>query len=81
MEFRHGPLSVTGSSSLVWFFGAPPVGLVAEIAATGGIVEQSGLDPMAHLVLAQRLAAALAQRRGLDPDAPRNLTRSIVLTS
>jgi fructoselysine-6-P-deglycase FrlB-like protein len=38
------------------------------------------LDPMADLVLAQRFAVALAASRGLNPDAPRHLTRSVVLT-
>jgi fructoselysine-6-P-deglycase FrlB-like protein len=38
------------------------------------------LDPMADLILAQRFAIALATGRGLDPDVPRNLTRSVVLT-
>ncbi|MFE9429346.1 sugar isomerase, partial [Kitasatospora sp. NPDC006697] len=33
------------------------------------------------LVRAQRLAVALAEAQGLDPDQPRNLTRSIVLTT
>lgn len=37
------------------------------------------LDPMAALILAQRFAVAAAIRRGLDPDAPRHLTRSVVL--
>ncbi|WP_091552458.1 SIS domain-containing protein [Micromonospora pattaloongensis] len=37
------------------------------------------LDPMADLILAQRFAVALATTRGLDPDAPRHLTRSVVL--
>ncbi|GAB7049675.1 SIS domain-containing protein [Catenuloplanes indicus] len=37
------------------------------------------LDPMADLILAQRFAVSLAAARGLDPDAPRNLTRSVVL--
>ena len=37
------------------------------------------LDPMADLILAQRFAVALAAGRGLDPDRPRNLTRSVVL--
>ena len=36
------------------------------------------LDPMADLVVAQRLAVRLATDRGLDPDFPRNLTRSVV---
>jgi len=37
------------------------------------------VDPMADLILAQRFAVALATSRGLDPDAPRHLTRSVVL--
>ncbi|MER7330978.1 MULTISPECIES: sugar isomerase [unclassified Micromonospora] len=37
------------------------------------------LDPMADLILAQRFAVALATSRGLDPDAPRHLSRSVVL--
>src|SRR5436309_1417979 len=36
MEYRHGPVSVTGSESVVWLFGPPPDGLAAEIAAAGG---------------------------------------------
>ncbi|MFY1634519.1 SIS domain-containing protein [Solwaraspora sp. WMMB335] len=38
------------------------------------------LDPMADLILAQRFAVALATSRGLDPDNPRHLSRSVVLT-
>jgi len=80
MEFRHGPISVISADSLVWFFGPPPPGLPEEVAPMGALIETSIMDPMAHLVLAQRLAVALAESRGLDPDAPRNLTRSIVLS-
>jgi fructoselysine-6-P-deglycase FrlB-like protein len=43
---------------------------------TGG---RTPLDPMADLVLAQRVAVLLATSQGLDPDHPRNLTRSVVL--
>jgi glucosamine 6-phosphate synthetase-like amidotransferase/phosphosugar isomerase protein len=32
------------------------------------------------LVLIQRTAAAIAETRGLDPDHPRNLSRSVVLS-
>jgi fructoselysine-6-P-deglycase FrlB-like protein len=38
------------------------------------------LDPMADLVVAQRVAVLFATSQGLDPDHPRNLTRSVVLT-
>ncbi|WP_127498567.1 SIS domain-containing protein [Actinoplanes solisilvae] len=37
------------------------------------------LDPMADLVVAQRVAVLLATSQGLDPDHPRNLTRAVVL--
>ncbi|MEV4345577.1 sugar isomerase [Actinoplanes sp. NPDC049596] len=37
------------------------------------------LDPMADLVVAQRVAVLLATSQGLDPDRPRNLTRSVIL--
>jgi fructoselysine-6-P-deglycase FrlB-like protein len=37
------------------------------------------LDPMADLIVAQRFAVLLATSQGLDPDAPRHLTRSVVL--
>ena len=79
MEFRHGPISVVGERSAVWLFGPPPAGLVDEITATGALVVRADIDPMADLVNAQRLAVVLAERKGLDPDSPRHLTRSIVL--
>jgi fructoselysine-6-P-deglycase FrlB-like protein len=37
-------------------------------------------DPLIELVQAQRLAVALAEQRGLDPDSPRHLSRSIILS-
>ena len=80
MEYRHGPLSVTGPGSVVWLLGPVPDGLPAEVAAAGGLAWQSGRDPMAELVVVQRLAATVARARGLDPDRPRNLTRSVILT-
>jgi fructoselysine-6-P-deglycase FrlB-like protein len=79
MDYRHGPVSIAQPGRLVWSFGPPPGGLEAEVAATGATFVSSDLDPMAQLVVAQRLAVALAERRGLDPDRPRHLTRSVVL--
>ena len=79
MEFRHGPISVVGRTSTVWIFGTPPPGLLEDLQVTGAHVESSGLDPMADLIRAQRLAVALAEAKGLNPDEPRNLTRSVLL--
>ena len=79
MEYRHGPISIAQPGRLTWVFGPVPEGLGEEVAATGAELVSSQWDPMAHLVLAQRLAVARAAARGLDPDAPRNLTRSVIL--
>ncbi|MEV0715448.1 SIS domain-containing protein [Asanoa sp. NPDC050611] len=81
MDYRHGPIAIAAPGRAVWSLGAPPPGLAGEVAATGAQFVDGGatLDPMAELILAQRFAVALAAHRGLDPDAPRNLTRSVVL--
>jgi len=79
MEYRHGPISITGPDRVAWAFGALPEGLAAQIAETGGHLEASALDPMADLIRVQRLAVAIAEARGLDPDQPRHLTRSVIL--
>ncbi|GAA3232540.1 sugar isomerase [Actinocorallia longicatena] len=79
MEYRHGPISVTDSSSVTWFFGGAPEGLAGQVEKAGAIVSVSDLDPVADLVRAQRLAVAVAEAKNLNPDEPRNLTRSIIL--
>jgi fructoselysine-6-P-deglycase FrlB-like protein len=79
MEYRHGPVAVTEPGSVVWLFGPAPDGLAREIAAAGGLAWQSREDPMAELVWVHRLAAVAARARGLDPDRPRNLSRSVIL--
>jgi fructoselysine-6-P-deglycase FrlB-like protein len=84
MDFRHGPISISAPGRAVWSFGPVPAGLADDVARTGATFISDaglgGLDPMASLIVAQRLAVALAEHRGLDPDAPRNLTRSVVLS-
>jgi len=83
MEYRHGPISVTGPGRVAWWFGDPaalPSGLADEIARTGGQLVALGRDPLSDLVVVHRLAAALASARGLDPDNPRHLARSVILT-
>ncbi|HEX4787727.1 MAG TPA: hypothetical protein VH372_04650 [Actinospica sp.] len=79
MEYRHGPIGITGPNRVAWAFGPLPAGLDAQIAATGDHLEAAALDPMADLIRVQRLAVAIAEARGLDPDRPRHLTRSVIL--
>ncbi|MFD7494120.1 SIS domain-containing protein [Streptomyces sp. NPDC059832] len=80
MEYRHGPISIATSGTATWMFGTAPEGLAEQVLATGARWVESGLDPLAELVRVQRLAIARAAARGLDPDSPRHLTRSVVLT-
>ncbi|MFD7771759.1 SIS domain-containing protein [Streptomyces sp. NPDC059787] len=79
MEYRHGPISITTSTTATWMFGDAPEGLARQVRDTGGLWIEGTLDPLAELVRVQRLAVAVAAARGLDPDRPRHLTRSVVL--
>jgi glutamine---fructose-6-phosphate transaminase (isomerizing) len=81
LDYRHGPIAMAGTTSLVWGFGPMPDDLLADVASTGAVVVSSSADPLAQLVLAQRFAVAKAQSEGLDPDRPRNLTRSVILSN
>lgn len=80
MEYRHGPISIAAPGRVVWVFGAAPAGLADEVRRTGAHVEVSDGDPLVSLVRAHRVAEAVAHARGLDPDRPRNLDRSVILT-
>jgi fructoselysine-6-P-deglycase FrlB-like protein len=79
MEYRHGPISTAGPGAAVWFLDPPPEGLAAEVVATGATAIESPVDPLIALVGVQRLALAIAEGRGLDPDNPPHLTRAVVL--
>ncbi|MFD4523647.1 SIS domain-containing protein [Streptomyces sp. NPDC058470] len=80
MEYRHGPISVTTHGTATWMLGQAPEGLAEQVRATGGLWVAGELDPLAELVRAQRLAVAVATACGLNPDRPRHLTRSVILT-
>ena len=79
MEYRHGPIAIAAPGRVTWHFGDAPAGLADEVGATGARFEAGRLDAMAELVRAQRVALARARAKGLDPDSPRNLTRSVIL--
>jgi fructoselysine-6-P-deglycase FrlB-like protein len=80
MEYRHGPMSVPDVPTLVWSLDPLDAELHADVVASGATVVTSQNDPMVELILIQRLAVALARSRGLNPDAPRLLARSVVLS-
>lgn len=80
LEYRHGPLSAAHPGSVIWALGEVPADLLADLAVSGAAVRTSGRDALAELVEVQRVAVATALARGLDPDNPRHLTRSVVLS-
>ncbi|GAA2254566.1 SIS domain-containing protein [Streptomyces indiaensis] len=79
MEYRHGPISISTTGTATWMLGDAPDGLAEEVRGTGALWVAGRLDPLAELIRVQRLAVALAASRGLDPDSPRHLTRSVIL--
>jgi fructoselysine-6-P-deglycase FrlB-like protein len=79
LEYRHGPISVSDSGTVVWALGEVPSSLLADARRTGAMVIASDADPLTALTCAQRLAAELAARKGIDPDQPRALSRSVIL--
>jgi fructoselysine-6-P-deglycase FrlB-like protein len=79
LEYRHGPISVSDETSVVWALGPVPSSLLADARRTGATVLASAADPLVGLTGAQRLAVDLAERQGIDPDHPRALSRSVIL--
>lgn len=79
MELRHGPISALGNRTVLWSMDAIDPGLARQAAATGAAVISGGTDPVAELVRVHLAAGELAAARGLDPDAPLHLTRSVIL--
>jgi glutamine---fructose-6-phosphate transaminase (isomerizing) len=79
LDYRHGPIATATPDSLVWILGTPPAGLIEQIEATGATVVATGQDPLVDLVALHRLSLELAASKGLDPDTPRNLQRSVIL--
>jgi|LSQX01.2.fsa_nt_gb fructoselysine-6-P-deglycase FrlB-like protein len=77
MEYRHGPIAVAEPGRLVWMLCPTPYGLAERIRQTGATLIECHRDPMAELILTQRLAVGRAMKLGLSPDVPRNLARVI----
>ncbi|MEI3843266.1 MULTISPECIES: SIS domain-containing protein [unclassified Microbacterium] len=79
MEYRHGPIAIAAPGRIAWQFGTAPDGLAGQVEATGARFVQHPIDPLADLARLHRVALDRALARGLDPDQPRNLTRSVIL--
>ena len=83
LEYRHGPLAAADERTLVWCLDpqddALSAAVLRDVRPSGATVRCTGDDPLIVAAQAQLLALRLAALRGIDPDAPRNLVRAIVL--
>ncbi|MDR6637689.1 SIS domain-containing protein [Paenarthrobacter nitroguajacolicus] len=79
MEYRHGPISIAAPGRVTWLFGAQPEGLDNDMAVTGALYVHTGKHPLAELARVHKVTLERARVRGLNPDLPRNLTRSVIL--
>lgn len=81
MEYRHGPISIAAPGRVTWIFGPQPEGLDADMSRTGALYVNTGKHPLAELARVHKVTLERARVRGLNPDLPRNLTRSVVLNA
>ncbi|GAB3563493.1 SIS domain-containing protein [Arthrobacter alkaliphilus] len=81
MEYRHGPISIAAPGRVTWIFGPQPAGLDADMARTGALYVNTGKHPLAELARVHKVTLERARQRSLNPDLPRNLTRSVVLNA
>lgn len=83
LDYRHGPIACADAATFVWCFDPPgddgADAVLRDVEATGAAMYQSAADPLVSLVQAQLFAAQRAIRRGVDAEAPRHLTRAVVL--
>ena len=80
-EFRHGPIANSAPGRAVWALDSLIPDFAADVERTGAALLAHDRDPLAELVLVHRLCVLRAGDKGLDPGQPRNLTRSIILSS
>jgi glucosamine--fructose-6-phosphate aminotransferase (isomerizing) len=82
LEYRHGPLAGADAQTLVWCYDPPAdplsAGVLRDVLASDATVRCTDDDPLISAAQAQIVAVRVARLRGIDPDAPRHLSRAIV---
>lgn len=83
LDYRHGPIAAADANTLVWSLDAPgdaeAAAVLDDVRRTGATVYAASDDPLVALALAQLAALHKARARGVDPTAPRNLARAVIL--
>ena len=74
-DLRHGPIAVVGPGVTAILVAAPDGPMLAPMIELAGDLAERGAHTLAFVVPAQLVVEALARRLGLDPDAPRGLSK------
>lgn len=80
MDYRHGPIAIAAPNRVTWMLGEEPEGLAGDMVRTGALYINNDVHPLAELARIHRVTLDRARARGMNPDAPRNLTRSVILS-
>lgn len=83
LDYRHGPIACADANTLVWCLDlledAASAAVIEDVRKTGATVQWTEVDPLIAVAQSQLFALRKAQALGVDPSAPRNLTRAIIL--
>lgn len=83
LDYRHGPIACADTRTLVWCFDpfedTAASAVIDDIRRTGATVVWSNVDPLIAVAQTQLFAVQKAARQGVNPAAPRNLRRAIIL--
>ncbi len=80
MEYRHGPISIATSGRATWAFGEVPEGLAEDVRVHGCALRAPRHRPHGRPRAPAPPVCAKAARAGVDPNRPRHLSRSIILS-
>jgi fructoselysine-6-P-deglycase FrlB-like protein len=83
LDYRHGPIACADEHTLVWCLDlledAASAAVIEDVRKTGATVQWMEVDPLIAIAQSQLFALRKAEARGVDPSAPRNLTRAVIL--
>ncbi len=83
LDYRHGPIASADERTLVWCLDplddAASAAVINDVRRTGATLQWTAVDPLIAVAQAQLCALHKARARGVDPMAPRNLSRAIIL--
>jgi len=77
-ELKQGPIALIETGAPCLIFGEA-ANTAAEMQARGGLIINIAGEPIPAVIQAQLLAYDLAVSRGLNPDKPRNLAKSVTV--